>query len=104
MPYRLVIDGNRTKIVKGGIEEARLLALQESESVGKSVSIEEAEAGDKWTEIEIVFPNGADISTTKGADLPDTGFGGFDREPVAGKSPSDFARDPKKRPNSSFFS
>ena len=106
MAYRLVIDVGKTKLVKGGLEDARLLAIEAAESAGRSVTIEQAEAGNKWTEIEIVFANGSEISVKENNEEPNTLFGSFDKEPLnSPKSAGELAaRGKKDKRNPMFFS
>lgn len=80
MTYRIIIDG-KVRATRRDVEEARNVAQIEALASGKIADIEEAEAGNKWTGVEMVFPNGSDVPTARTPQLRDTCFGSFDHEP-----------------------
>ncbi|MFH0962161.1 MAG: hypothetical protein V1820_05775 [archaeon] len=74
MTYRIVVGGS-VKTIKRDFEEARRVAQIEALGSGKMVEIEEAEAGNKWTSVELVSSNGSEVSIGEYHSLPDTLFG-----------------------------
>lgn len=107
MPYR-VVSGGKVKAVRRDFEEAKAVARMEAMGSGFCVELEQAEAGNKWSLVEIVSHNGSEINLSSYEKMNDSLFGSlrqkniFSDERFGSSSPSSPEPFIPKSPNRSF--